>query len=137
MKAILRNARISPKKANLVAGMVRGRSVRDALEILEYAPKKAASILYKVVHSAASNAKNNFNQSFDNLVVTRILVTKGPTLKRWWLANRGRALPLLKRSCHITVEVGAPAISAAPVAKKKTPVAKKTAPKKAAKPKKA
>ncbi len=109
MKAILRGARISPKKANLVAGMVRGRRVAEALEILKFTPKKAAPLLYKVVHSAASNAKNNFKQPFDELVITRILVTKGPTLKRFMPVNRGRAHPILKRSCHITVEVGVPA----------------------------
>ena len=116
MKAILRGIRISPKKANLVAGMVRGRRVTEALEILEYMPKKTAPILYKVVHSAASNAKNNFKQPFDELFITRILVTKGPTLKRFMPVNRGRAHEILKRSCHITVEVGVPAAPAAPKA---------------------
>ncbi|PIZ71259.1 50S ribosomal protein L22 [Candidatus Peregrinibacteria bacterium CG_4_10_14_0_2_um_filter_43_11] len=106
MKAILRRSRISPKKANLVAGMVRGKKVKDALDILKFMPKKGADVLYKVVQSAAANAVNNFKQSIDSLFITRILVTKGPTLKRGVPISRGRTHPILKRTCHITVEVG-------------------------------
>lgn len=108
MKAILRKIRISPKKANLVAGMVRGKSVNEALQILQVMPKKGADILYKVVHSAASNAQANFRQSIEELYITTILVTKGPTYKRSIPISRGRAHPLAKRTCHITVEVGTP-----------------------------
>lgn len=108
MKAILRRIRISPKKANLVAGTVRNRKVNEALDLLQYMPKKAAKILYKVVHSAASNAKNNFDQNMDELVITKILVTKGPTYKRSVPISRGRAQPIRKRTSHITVEVGMP-----------------------------
>jgi len=106
MKAILRRIRISPKKANLIAGMVRGKKVTEALNLLKFTPKKGARILYKVVHSAAANAKNNFKQDIDDLVITKILVTKGPTLKRSLPVSRGRTHPILKRSSHITVEVG-------------------------------
>lgn len=106
MKAILRNARIAPMKTSLVAGMVRGKSVAEALDILRFTPKKAAKILYKVVHSAASNARNNFNQNWDDLRITRLVVTKGSTLKRWLPVSRGRSHPILKHSSHITVEVG-------------------------------
>lgn len=106
MKAILRKIRISPKKANLVAGMVRGKTVKDALAVLKFTPKKGAKIIYKVVHSAASNAKNNFKQSIDDLVITKILVTKGPTYKRSLPISRGRVHPIRKRTSHITVEVG-------------------------------
>ena len=105
MKAVLRRIRISPKKANLVAGMVRGRKVNESLNLLKFMPKKGAKILYKVIHSAASNAKNNFKQSMDDLVVTKILVTKGPTYKRSLPISRGRVHPILKRTSHITVEV--------------------------------
>lgn len=108
MKAHLRQARISLKKANLVAGMVRGKKVTEALNLLKFMPKKGAQLLYKVVHSAASNAKNNYKQSFDDLIITRILVTKGMTYKRSIPISRGRVHPLLKRTAHITVEVGLP-----------------------------
>ncbi len=108
MKAVLRRIRISPKKANLVAGLVREKTVKDALAILKFTPKKGAKILYKVVHSAAFNAKNNFKQSIDDLVISSILVTKGPTYKRSIPISRGRAHPIRKRTSHITVEVGLP-----------------------------
>lgn len=108
MKAHLRKIRISPKKANLVAGMVRGKKVTEALDLLKFMPKKGADILYKVVHSAASNAKNNFKQSIDELYITQILVTKGPTYKRSLPISRGRVHPIAKRTSHITVEVGLP-----------------------------
>jgi large subunit ribosomal protein L22 len=108
MKAVLRRVNISPKKANLVAGMVRGKNVKEALDILKFTPKKGARILYKVIHSAASNAKNNFKQPFNDLVITRILVTKGPTSKRSLPVSRGRSHPILKRTAHITVEVNVP-----------------------------
>ncbi len=106
MKAVLRRIRISPKKANLVAGLVRGKKVKEALDILKFTPKKGAKILYKVLHSSASNAKNNFKQSFDDLVVSKVLVTKGPTHKRSLPISRGRLHPIRKRTSHITVEVG-------------------------------
>jgi large subunit ribosomal protein L22 len=106
MKAILRTIRISPKKANLVAGMVRGKKVNEALPLLKFMPKKGADILYKVVLSAASNAKNNFKQNIDDLYITRLLVTKGPTYRRSLPISRGRVHPIDKRTSHITVEVG-------------------------------
>ena len=109
MKAHLRQIRISPKKANLVAGTVRGKKVTEALDILKFMPKKGADILYKVVHSAASNAKNNFKQSIDELYITQIIVTKGPTYRRSIPISRGRVHPIAKRTSHITVEVGLPA----------------------------
>lgn len=105
MKAVLRNIRISPKKANLVAGLVRGAMVTDALDQLKFTPKKAAQILHKVVSSAAANAENNFKQKRDRLYIKEILVTKGPTYKRSVSISRGRAHPILKRTSHITVQV--------------------------------
>ncbi|MCK5609105.1 50S ribosomal protein L22 [Candidatus Pacearchaeota archaeon] len=141
MKAILRQTRISPKKANLVAGTVRGKKVSEALALLKFMPKKGAKIIYKVVQSAASNAKNNFKQPMDELVVTKILVTKGTTYKRSLPISRGRMHPILKRTSHITVEVGVPegtpVVKEAPAVKEeskkeKAPVAKKEVKKKVA-----
>jgi len=110
MKAVLRQTRISPKKANLIAGTVRGKKVSEALNILKFMPKKGAKLLYKTIHSAASNAVNNFNQVMDELYVTTILVTKGPTYKRSLPISRGRTHPIRKRTAHITVEVGVPEV---------------------------
>lgn len=106
MKAFLRQNRTSPKKINLVAGMIRRKKATEALEMLRLMPKKAANVLYKVLHSAVHNAKNNFNQSEEQLFVTKILVGKGPTLKRGQSISRGRQHPINKRTSHITIEVG-------------------------------
>lgn len=106
MKAIAKHIRISPKKANLVAGLVRNKNAEEALNILKFTPKKAAPILYKVLHSAIANAENNYKQKRDALVVKEIIVTQGATLKRSVPVSRGRVHPILKRTSHITVTVG-------------------------------
>lgn len=106
MKALLRNARITPKKMNLVAGIVRGKSVTDALAKLHYTPKKAALLLTKVIHSALANAEDAFGQKKENLYLKEILVTKGVTYKRGRAISRGRYHPILKRNSHVTVEIG-------------------------------
>jgi large subunit ribosomal protein L22 len=106
MKAVLRGIRITPKKANLIAGMVRGKKVKEALAILKFMPKKGAGIIYKVVNSAAHNAKNNFKQDIDDLFITKIFATQGTTYKRSLPVSRGRSHPILKKTSHITVEVG-------------------------------
>lgn len=103
MKAILKTVRITPKKANLIAGMVRQRPVDEALEILKYTPKKAAKIIYKLLTSAVNNAVNNFKQDQKSLVVKEIIINKGPTLKRGVPVSRGRVYPILKRTAHITL----------------------------------
>ncbi len=106
MKAILRQIRISPKKANVVANLLKGKSVEEALDLLKYIPKKASKIISKVIASAAANAENNFGQDKSKLMVKRILVTKGPTYKRFITISRGRSHPIDKMTSHITVEVG-------------------------------
>ncbi len=110
--------------------MVRGKNVNEALGILKFMPKKGADIIYKVVHSAAYNAKNNFKQSLDDLIITQILVTKGPTYKRSQPISRGRAHPIRKRTCHITVEVGMPGDEKTKEEVKPKKVVKKESPKK-------
>lgn len=106
MKAILNNSQISYKKANLVAGIVRGMRVEDALNQLEFTPKKAARILYKVIRSASANAENNFKQNPKNLYIEEIVVTKGPAYRRARSVSRGRMHPIRKATSHITVRVG-------------------------------
>lgn len=117
MKAVLRYNRISPKKVNLVAGLVRKKSVIEALDILKFTNKSSAPVLAKVIKSAAANAKNNFKQKEENLYVEEIVVTEGPTLKRHMPVSRGRAHPILKRTSHITVKIGVSMPSASKVAK--------------------
>lgn len=106
MKATLSQARISSKKVNLIAGMVRRMSVSEALHFLRFVPKKGAKILRKVLVSAVANAENNFAQDRNKLVVQKVLVTPAATLKRWLPIARGSAHPIRKRNSHITVEVG-------------------------------
>ena len=107
MKAILRRTRISPKKANLVAALVRRKKALEAVDILKFTPKKAALILKKLIESAIANAENNMNQDKDSLNIKEIIVTEGPTYKRSIPISRGRTHPLLKRTSHITVKLEA------------------------------
>lgn len=118
---------MSSKKVNLIAKLVRGKQVDEALAILKYVPKAAAQPLAKVIQSAAANAEHNFKQKPEALMVKSIVVTEGMTLKRGMPVSRGRWHPILKRASHVTVEVGA----AAPVAAVES---KKPAKKAAAKP---
>lgn len=107
MKAILRRIRISPKKANLIAALVRNKNVKEAIDILKFTPKKGAQILKKVVESAAANAEHNFKQNLESLYIKEIVVTEGVTFKRSLPISRGRMHPILKRTSHITVKVEA------------------------------
>lgn len=118
MIAHLRRTRISSKKMNLIAEMVRRKPVLEALDILKFTPKKAAKDLYKVILSASKNAENNFQQDMKTLVIKEIIVNEGPTYKRFQPVSRGRTNPILKRTSHVTVKVESTAV--APV-KKATP----------------
>lgn len=106
MKAKLRQVRISPKKVNLVAGIVRRKSAKEALDQLKFTQKKAAKILYKLISSAVANAENNFKQNLDDLSITEIVVNEGPSYKRSIPCSRGRAHPIEKKTAHISVKVG-------------------------------
>lgn len=105
MKAFLKQIRVSSKKANLVADLVRNKSVEDAVNILRFTPKKTAPILKKLIESAAANAVNNFKQELSSLYVKEIIVNEGPTYKRSVPISRGRTHPIRKRTAHITVYV--------------------------------
>jgi|CXWL01.1.fsa_nt_gi large subunit ribosomal protein L22 len=119
MKAFLKNARISPKKMNLVAGMVRGKNVKVALDQLKFTPKKAAQILAKLITSAAANATNNFDLQMENLIIKEIRANKGMTYKRGMPVSRGRQHPILKRNTNLSVEVGIAGMTEAPQPVKK------------------
>jgi len=105
MKANLRHIRISPKKANLVATMLAGMTTKKALDILNVMDKRAADIIYKLLASAVANAENNEGKKKENLIISRIWVTKGRTLRRGVPASRGRVAPIKKRSSHIFIEL--------------------------------
>lgn len=104
-RAIARFIRISPQKARLVGDNVRGLPVEDAVNILNYTPKKAARLLKKVLNSALANAEQNYSLDLDNLYVKQVRVDEGPTLKRIQPRAMGRANRILKRTSHITVIV--------------------------------
>ncbi len=122
--AIARGVTQTPRKLNLVAALVRGRSVADAAVILEHTPKRATTPLMKAIASASANATNTFGVVEASLVIKSLQVTSGPRLKRFRPAARGRALPYEKRTSHIRVEVEGD------VKPKKKPVAVKAAVKK-------
>lgn len=103
VQARARALRISPRKMGLVAGLVRSRSVSDALVILKHTPKKSAKILSKVISSAAANATNNHRAELDTLQIDHIHIAHGPRLKRHFTAARGRARPYMKRTTHVSV----------------------------------
>ena len=102
-KAIARYIRISPQKARLVADVIRGRNVEDAINVLRFMPKKGARILRRVVESAVANAGQNEAIDVDTLYVKRVFIDGGPMLKRMRPRAMGRANRILKRTSHITI----------------------------------
>ncbi|KYP97627.1 50S ribosomal protein L22 [Sodalis-like endosymbiont of Proechinophthirus fluctus] len=100
-----RHARSSARKIRLVADLIRGKEVSQALEVLNYINKKAASLVKKVLESAIANAEHNGGADIDDLKVTKIFVDAGPSMKRIMPRAKGRADRILKRTSHITVVV--------------------------------
>lgn len=105
-KAILRGVRLSAQKGRLVADLVRGKSVGQALNILSFSPKKGAKIIKKVVESAIANAEHNDGADIDALKITSIYVEKGMVLKRFTARAKGRGNRIIKPTCHVFVTVG-------------------------------
>ncbi len=105
-KAVGKYIRISPQKARLVADVVRGMEVDKALIILRFMPKKGAGILRKVIESAVANATQNDKLDVDDLIVKKIMIDVGPSLKRISPRAMGRATGIIKRTSHITVILG-------------------------------
>jgi large subunit ribosomal protein L22 len=105
VKARLSHARISAQKCRLVADQIRGKNVEAALQMLSFSPKKAASIMKKVLESAIANAEHNEGADIDELKVSTVYVDEGPTMKRIRPRAKGRANRILKRTSHITVAV--------------------------------
>jgi large subunit ribosomal protein L22 len=101
----MKDARISPQKARLVADQVRSLPVERAMRILTFSNKKAAQIIKKVLESAGANAEHNEGADVDDLKVSTVFVNEGRSLKRIMPRAKGRADRIVKRSCHITVKV--------------------------------
>jgi large subunit ribosomal protein L22 len=105
MKAHYKAIRISPNKLLVIGGIVQNKDVKYALNFLKYLPKKGAKIMYDLVKSAASNAENNFKIPLKNLKISRVVLNKGPVIKRGLPVSRGRWHPILKRSSYVLVEL--------------------------------
>jgi large subunit ribosomal protein L22 len=105
-KAIVRGVRLSADKGRLVADLIRGKKVDQALNILTYTQKKAAGIVKKALESAIANAEHNDGADIDELKVTSIYVEQGTTLKRFSARAKGRGNRISKPTCHIYVTVG-------------------------------
>jgi large subunit ribosomal protein L22 len=104
-QAVLKFVRLSPQKGRLVADLVRGKSVAEALDTLKFTRTRAARIVRKVLESAIANAENNAGADVDELRIAEIMVDQGPTLKRIRPRAKGRADRILKPTSHVTVRV--------------------------------
>jgi large subunit ribosomal protein L22 len=102
-RAVTKYLRIAPNKARLVADLIRGKRVGEALTVLRFTPKKGARFINKTLQSALASAENIKKMDIDKLIVKQIYVDKGPVLKRWQPRAMGRATPILKRTSHVTV----------------------------------
>lgn len=105
VKAYAKGLGHAPRKVSLVASLVRGRTVADALVILEHTPKRAAKPLAKLIESAKANAVNNHRVQGEGLVITTLSVTAGERLKRYRPAAHGRALPFQRKTSNVKVVV--------------------------------
>jgi len=102
-KATLKFARISSRKVKIVADLIRGKNVDEALAIVKFTPKASSEIIEKLLKSAIANAENNHEMKHENLYVAEIFANQGPTLKRIRPAAKGSAVRIRKRTSHITI----------------------------------
>lgn len=102
-RAIVKYARISPRKVKIVLDLIRNKPVGVAMGILKNTPKAASEYLEKLLKSAVANAENNHNMDVNKLYVAECFATQGPTLKRVQPRAKGRAFRILKRTSHITL----------------------------------
>lgn len=103
--ATLKHARISTQKARLIADQIRGLPVEKALDVLNFSLKKGGALVKKVLESAIANAENNAGADIDELKISKVFVNEGPRFKRMHARAKGRGNQIIKRTCHITVQV--------------------------------
>jgi large subunit ribosomal protein L22 len=103
--AVAKYIRMSPQKIRLVADLIRGKKVEDALNLLSFTPKASAPLISKVLKSAVANAGQKKGVDVDTLIVKSILVDEGPTMKRFRARAMGRGTEILKRSSHLKIIV--------------------------------
>jgi len=104
--AKLNGVRLSAQKGRLVADLIRGKPVDQALNILQFAPQKGAVIIRKLLESAIANAEHNDGADIDELKITKILVDRGTFLRRFRAQSKGRGAPIMKPTCNVIVIVG-------------------------------
>ncbi len=104
-RAVLRNLRVSPQKLNLVAGLIRGKKVSQALADLEFSRRRIAGDVRKCVMSAVANAENNHGLDIDDLIIAEAYVGKNLVMKRFHARGRGRSAGIMKPFSQITVVV--------------------------------
>ena len=102
-RATLKFARISSRKVKIVADLIRGKDVDEALAIMKFTPKASSEVLEKLLKSAIANAENNHDMKHENLYVAEIFANQGPTSKRIRPAAKGSAVRIRKRTSHITI----------------------------------
>ncbi len=106
VRAQAKYVRSAPRKARLVVDHIRGKSIEEARAILTHTPRAAAADVLKLLNSAAANAENNHELDPDDLVISKVYVDEGPTLKRYQPRAQGRAFRIRKRSSHLTIVLG-------------------------------
>ena len=103
--ATSRYIRIAPSKINVIISKIRGKTYKEALQILKYLPQKTGAIVWQTLYSAISNATNNFDLEKENLVIKEAFVNQGPILKRMRPRAQGRAFKIQKKMAHLTIRV--------------------------------
>ena len=101
--ATLKYSRISARKVKIVADLIRGKNVDEALAIIKFTPKASSDIIEKLLKSAMANAENNHDMKSEKLYIAEIYANQGPTLKRIRPAAKGSAVRIRKRTSHITI----------------------------------
>jgi large subunit ribosomal protein L22 len=129
MHAHVSSARLAPLKANLVAKMVRGLPVPEAVELLRKTHKKAARLLEDVLRSAIANAEHNFKQDAQSMVLKSVVVNQGTHYRRGTPMARGRVRPLKKYLCHVTITLGYPGETPRPLSRREKQQQAASAPK--------
>jgi len=105
-KAVLRQVRISPRKMRIIANLVRGRRVDDAMAMLKSTPKRSGEVIRKLLLSAVANAEHKGQTDVDSLVVRGCSIDNGPIIKRWMARAMGRANRIQRRTSNVTIVVG-------------------------------
>ena len=102
-RACAKYVRVTPRKAQIVLDLIRGKRVDDALAIVMFTPKSASPVVEKLLNSAIANAENNLGLDRETLYVAECYANQGPTLKRYWARSHGRADMIKKHTSHITI----------------------------------